>query len=228
MSALYWNNESCDDQQSTILQVQKMQSHNEGSVWYISGGDNNMKHEEQCSEAQIEKLRDILTGVGIDLNEEGFKRTPVRFLAVLYRFTEGYNMKVTLDRTYSHGCSMVIEKDIPFVSLCEHHLMPFYGTVTIAYIPEKKKVTGLSKLDELVLKHSLRFQIQERMAKEIADALEAAIQPKGTAVIISAVHTCKLVEGFQATNYIVSEVRGVFLTEPHAKQELVSLLAAYQ
>ena len=187
-----------------------------------------LKHEEKCTTEQMLAMESILTSFGVDPKEdEGLKRTPVRFISVLHRFREGYNMKVTLDRCYTHECNMIIEKDIPFVSLCEHHLMPFYGTVTIAYIPEKRKVTGLSKLDELVQKYSLRFQIQERMAKEIADELEKAIAPKGTAVIISAVHTCKLVEGFQATNYIVSEVRGVFHTEPHAKQELLSLLAIH-
>jgi len=170
------------------------------------------------------KLKDILANIGIDLTAEGFIRTPERFLNVMSRFTTGYSMEVKLERTYTENSSMNIEPNIPFVSLCEHHLMPFFGHVSIAYIPNAKKVTGLSKLDQLVEKYSLRFQIQERMGNQIADEIQKVVKPLGTAVIIKAVHTCKLVEGCQATRYITSAIRGVFIDEPHAKTELMMLL----
>jgi len=168
-------------------------------------------------------VKHIMYTLGLDQKAEGLKRTPERMAEVYQKFMTGYDMEVTLERTYTEASDMCVEPDIPFVSLCEHHFLPFYGGVTIAYIPKGKKLTGLSKLDQLVAKYAFRYQLQERMQNEIADELLKTLEPLGVMVTISAIHTCKLVEGCQPRPYITSAVRGVFLDEPHAKMEMLKL-----
>jgi len=179
---------------------------------------------------EVEKaVRQILKALGQDLEREGLRRTPQRIAEMYERMTRGYDMEVALERTYTGKSNVIIEPDIPFVSLCEHHLAPFFGTVSIAYIPHQYKVTGLSKLDQLVQKYALRLQLQERMTQQIADELHDAIQPKGVMVVSRATHTCKLMEGFSASEYVVSVCKGVFLLfEPPRLEVLLSMLGGKQ
>jgi len=100
--------------------------------------------------------------------------------------------------------------------------MPFYGHVYVAYLP-RERVTGLSKLDQLVEKYSLRLQIQERMTRQIADEIEEKLEPKGVMVVIKATHTCKLIEGYSTGEYITSAVRGLMLTHDAPRHEALSL-----
>jgi len=153
---------------------------------------------------------------------EGLKRTPIRIAASWARMLEGYDMEVKLSRTYTERSDLVASFGIPFVSLCEHHLAPFYGTVDIGYIP-RHNVTGMSKLDQLVKKYSLRLQIQERLTSQIADELWQVLQPHGVIVVTEAIHTCKLVEGFQPTSYTCSACKGVFLWNTAPREEFFAL-----
>lgn len=167
-------------------------------------------------------VREILNVLGLDVNSEGLRRTPIRVAATLLKFTEGYGRKVKLKRTYTERSNLVANFGIPFLSLCEHHLMPFVGYVDIGYIP-RKNVTGLSKLDKLVQKYALRFQIQERMTDQIANELWETLEPHGVIVVTEALHTCKIIEGHSPTMYVCSACRGVFLWNAAPRSEFMSL-----
>ena len=143
---------------------------------------------------------------------------------MLKRMTSGHKMEVTLERVYTEKPNMVVERGISFISLCEHHLMPFHGQVHIAYIPHEEKVTGLSKLDQLVQKYALRLQIQERMTQQIADELEERIHPKGVMVMSEAVHTCKIIEGYPGGKYVNSVCTGVFLLFGAPREEAMRIM----
>jgi len=168
-------------------------------------------------------LRNFFISKGLDPDSEGLKRTPERFEWALEEMTKGYRMKVKLERQYTEKSNLIISKEIPFIALCEHHLMPFYGTVTIAYIP-RKRVVGMSKLDQLVLKHSRRLSVQERLTEDIATELWKSLEPHGVMVITKAIHTCKIIEGFAPTEYICSTCKGVFLWHQGPRSETLSLL----
>ena len=182
-----------------------------------------MKHEnDPRAKAIAQHVKSILEILGVDPNTEGFRRTPIRVAATLLRFTEGYSRKVKLKRTYSERSNLVANFGIPFLSLCEHHLMPFVGYADIGYIP-RKNVTGLSKLDKLVQKYALRFQIQERMTDQIANELWEVLEPHGVIVVTEALHTCKVVEGHSPTTYVCSACRGVFLWNAAPREEFLRL-----
>ncbi|RLE67021.1 MAG: GTP cyclohydrolase I FolE [Thermoprotei archaeon] len=172
-------------------------------------------------------VKAILEELGLDPNSEAFKRTPIRVASVLLRMTEGYNREVTLTRTYTERSDLVASFGIPFVSICEHHLAVFYGTVDIGYIP-RNQVTGMSKLDQLVEKYALRPQIQERFTSQIADELWKTLQPNGVIVVTEAIHTCKLLEGFQPSTYTCSACRGVFLWNTAPRDEFLKLRLAHR
>jgi len=173
---------------------------------------------------QIENLvQELLVEIGIDPSDEGMKRTPIRIYEMYKRMVSGFDMEVTLTRVYSESSSMIVSNNIQFVSLCEHHLMPFHGTVSIAYIP-KKGVTGMSKLDQLVQKYALRPQIQERLGEQIADELWKNLDLYGCMVVIRALHTCKLIEGFPPGEYVTSALRGIFLWSTGPRSEAQALM----
>lgn len=169
-------------------------------------------------------IAETLIEAGFNLEEEGMKRTPLRMREMYEKMTSGFDMEVTLTRVYSESSSMIASNDIQFVSLCEHHLLPFHGTVSIAYIP-KKGVTGMSKLDQLVKKYSLRPQIQERLGEQIADELWKDLDLYGCMVVIRAMHTCKLIEGFPPGEYVTSALRGVFLWSTGPREEAMKLMS---
>jgi len=172
-----------------------------------------------------EYVRLALAELGFDCTSEGMRRTPKRIVQTWQRMTVGYKQKVDLGRTYTEKSDMCIAKAIPFVSICEHHLQVFSGTVDIAYIPDTKHhVTGLSKLDQLVNKYAKRFQIQERMTSQIADELMDVLEPQGVLVVSRAVHTCKMCEGYNGGEYVISAVRGLFLYHAEPRMEALRLL----
>ena len=142
-------------------------------------------------------VRDILQAIGEDPMREGLLQTPDRVARMLEELTAGYNddAKAHLSKTFvESGSEVVIEKDIDFSSTCEHHLMPFFGKVHIAYVPDGK-VVGLSKLARVVDVYSKRLQLQERLNSQIADAIFDILQPKGVLVVIEAHHTCMSARG---------------------------------
>ena len=171
----------------------------------------------------------IMQLAGIDPNTHDTKRTPERFWEVLMYATKGYPQEVTLERTYEDSANpdfpvMRISTGIPFVSFCEHHWMPFIGTVDIAYIP-KGEVTGMSKLPQVVEKYAHRFQNQERMTEQIAEEIWTIVKPMGVMVVSKGMHSCERVEGYRRDGpYVCSAVRGVFTKETNPRNEVLGLL----
>ena len=142
-------------------------------------------------------VRDILVAIGENPDREGLKDTPDRVARMFEELTSGYDESVTghLSKTFEEGGSaIVVERDIDFSSTCEHHLMPFFGKVHIAYIPSGK-VVGLSKLARVVEVYAKRLQLQERLNAQIADAIFEQLNPKGVIVVIEAHHTCMSARG---------------------------------
>src|SRR6202167_2005452 len=143
-------------------------------------------------------IRQLLAELGEDPGREGLLDTPKRVEKALAFLTSGYDAdldKVLNDALFTVDYSeMVIVKDIDFYSLCEHHLLPFFGKCHIAYIPNSK-VIGLSKIPRLVDVFSRRLQVQERLTRQIADAIDSAIQPQGVAIILEAQHLCMMMRG---------------------------------
>jgi len=156
--------------------------------------------------------REILEVIGEDPKREGLKDTPRRVADMYEELTDGYSMnpKEILAREWNEVTGMVIAKEIDFFSLCEHHLLPFYGKVHIGYIPSRS-VVGISKLARLVDCYSKRLQLQERMTKQLADAINENLKPLGVAVVVQARHLCMQMRGVKSNaDIITSELRGQF------------------
>jgi GTP cyclohydrolase I len=171
----------------------------------------------------------MLKELGEDPGRDGLERTPLRVAKSLRFLTSGYEQDplrvlngALFEVTYDE---MVIVKDIEFYSLCEHHLLPFFGRAHIAYIPNGK-VVGLSKIPRLVDLYARRLQVQERLTTNIADALEKILEPKGVAVVVEAVHLCMMMRGVQQQNSsaVTSSMRGAFENDPKTRSEFMDLL----
>jgi GTP cyclohydrolase IA len=173
-------------------------------------------------------VREILLAVGEDPDREGLEETPAR-MARLYadlcaglRRDPGEVLRKTFTQKYDE---MVLVKDIRFASLCEHHLLPFFGKAHIAYLP-KGKIVGLSKLPRLIDAVARRPQVQERITEEVADLLIKELHPRGAAVVLEATHTCMTVRGVRKADSIctTSAMRGVFRDNPSSRSELMALI----
>jgi GTP cyclohydrolase I len=174
-------------------------------------------------------MKAILDSLGEDPEREGLLRTPERSEKALRFLTSGYKMDVN---AIVNGAlfsvkydEMVIVKDIEFFSLCEHHLLPFYGKVHVAYIPNEK-VIGLSKIPRIVDVFARRFQIQERMTQEIAETIQDLVSPRGVGVICEARHFCMMMRGVekQHSGTVTSAMLGSFRTQKETRDELLSLV----
>lgn len=176
-----------------------------------------------------EQYREILRAIGEDPDREGLLRTPHRASEAFKFMTAGYQEDVhtLLNKAVFHEDykDMVLVKNIEFYSLCEHHLLPFFGQAHVAYIPNGK-IIGLSKIARLVNMFARRLQVQERLTQQIGEALEEAIEPKGVAVIIEAQHMCMMVRGVQKQNSVMvtSHVSGEFHEDVKTRGELFDLL----
>lgn len=178
----------------------------------------------------IERLiRDLLKEIGEDPTREGLEKTPVRVAKAWKYFTSGYKQNVNdvlnealFTEEYDE---MVVVKDIEVFSLCEHHVIPFFGKAHVAYIP-KDKVVGLSKIPRLVDAFARRLQVQERLTVEIAHALQDAIHPRGVAVVIEAMHLCMIMRGVEKQNSVAvtSCMLGAFRDLPQTRVEFLSLI----
>jgi len=173
--------------------------------------------------------REILIRIGEDPNRNGLIKTPERMEKSLKFLTRGYAMNVTdvlhqalFDVDYDE---MVIVKDVEFFSLCEHHLLPFFGKAHVAYVPNGK-VIGLSKIPRLVDVFARRLQVQERLTRQIGEAITDAINPQGVAVILEAQHLCMMMRGVekQHSSTVTSAMLGVFKTQLQTRNEFLSLV----
>lgn len=172
--------------------------------------------------------REILKSVGEDPTREGLEKTPYRAAAAMKFFTQGYAQ--SLDEILNGAVfeednnNMVLLRDIEFYSLCEHHLVPFFGKCHIAYIPSGK-IVGVSKMARIVDMFARRLQVQERMTNQIADALEDALEPQGVGVIAEGSHLCMIMRGVekQHSTMTTSAMRGAFLDMP-TRMEMLSLI----
>lgn len=174
-------------------------------------------------------VREILIAVGEDPDREGLLETPKR-VANMYEeifagLTEDPKQHIKLFNEQSND-EMVIVKDIPFYSMCEHHLLPFFGKAHIGYIPSDNKIIGLSKLARIVDNFAKKPQVQERLTSDIADFLNDNLQPKGVAVIIEAEHMCMTMRGARAagSKTQTSALRGIMRTDAKTRAEVLSLL----
>ena len=180
-------------------------------------------------ESKIEKAIELLLeGMGEDISREGLKDTPKRVARMYAETLSGMDEDAAdhLCRTFSTDSSdMVLERDITFFSTCEHHLMPFFGKVHVAYIPDGK-VAGLSKLARTVEVFAKRLQMQERMTGQIADALMKELDCKGACVMVEAEHTCMTMRGVKKPGSSTATValRGVFETDPALEARFYALL----
>lgn len=174
-------------------------------------------------------VKEILIAIGEDPNREGLLETPKR-VANMYEeifagLTEDPKQHIKLFDEQSND-EMVIVKDIPFYSMCEHHLLPFFGKAHIAYIPSDNKIIGLSKLARIVDNFAKKPQVQERLTSDVADFLNENLQPKGVAVIMEAEHMCMTMRGSRAAGAKTqtSALRGIMRTDAKSRAEVLSLL----
>ncbi|HEY3357223.1 MAG TPA: GTP cyclohydrolase I FolE [Polyangia bacterium] len=174
-------------------------------------------------------IRELLIELGEDPDREGVRQTPHRVARSLEFLTSGYRTdlkKIINGATFHEDSSnMVVARDIELYSLCEHHLLPFFGRCHIGYVPHGR-ILGLSKLARVVDAHARRLQIQERLAEQIAQAVRSAIDAEGVGVVIEARHLCMMMRGVEKQNstVITSSVLGTFKTNQTTRQEFLSLI----
>ncbi|XP_055706648.1 GTP cyclohydrolase 1 isoform X2 [Phlebotomus papatasi] len=233
------NNTSINDNHSMIVATNGG-AKKPSCVCNIKGHENctfhhdlELDHKPPTREALLPEMtrsyRLLLTGLGEDPDRQGLLKTPERAAKAMLFFTKGYDQ--SLEEALNGAIfeedtdEMVVVKDIEMFSMCEHHLVPFYGKVSIGYLP-CKKILGLSKLARIVEIFSRRLQVQERLTKQIAVAVTQAVQPAGVAVIIEGVHMCMVMRGVQKINSktVTSTMLGVFRDDPKTREEFLTLV----
>jgi len=178
-----------------------------------------------------ENVRQLLKAIGENPEREGLKKTPLRVSSALLEITSGY--KADIDKLFNNAFfkvdykEMVLVKNIDFHSLCEHHMLPFFGKVHIAYVPQGK-IVGLSKIPRLVEAYSKRLQIQERLTIQIAETLQKKLKPRGVGVVIEAQHLCMTMRGVKNETSIAmtSSMLGCFQKDEKIRNEFLNLIKA--
>jgi GTP cyclohydrolase I len=179
---------------------------------------------------EIERsVREILVGIGEDPDREGLLRTPARMRQMWLELSRGYRVdadKLINGAVFDVGYSeMVVIKGIPFYSLCEHHMLPFFGVASVGYLP-RGRVIGLSKIPRIVEMYARRLQVQERMTQQIADFLQERLNPYGVGVVVEAEHLCLAMRGVQkgGATMVTSSVLGTFRSSKETRDEFMSHL----
>ena len=169
-------------------------------------------------------VRSILTGIGEDPEREGLQATPERVQRMYEELCAGYHMDldtVVHGAIFEESCeSMVVIRNISFYSLCEHHMLPFYGKIHVAYFPNGK-IIGLSKIPRIVEMYARRLQVQERLTEQVCSAIESVLSPKGIAVLTNGIHMCSVMRGVkkESAELITTRFTGVFSENPELKEE---------
>ena len=186
-----------------------------------------MEFKQGASNPELEELfTDLLENLGEDPSRQGLVKTPIRAAKAMQFLTRGYHQDIDkilneaiFDENYDE---MVIVKDIEFYSLCEHHILPFWGRCHVGYLP-RKRIIGLSKIPRIVDMFSRRLQVQERLTREIAEALETALDPRGVAVVIEGQHLCMMARGVQkqAPRMTTNVMRGTFREDSSTRAEFL-------
>lgn len=188
-------------------------------------------YNDEVTEALSNNFKVVLEQIGEDVNREGLLKTPERMAKAMQYLTHGYDLvpddiiaQAIFHEEYSE---MVIVKDIEVYSMCEHHMLPFFGKAHIAYIPDGK-IVGLSKIPRVVDAYSRRLQVQERLTLEIRDCIQRTLKPKGVAVVIEASHMCMQMRGVQKQNSVTtsSAFTGLFMTNDATRKEFINLIQA--
>lgn len=177
-----------------------------------------------------EIVTNLISEIGEDPNREGLLNTPHRFAKAIEFLTAGYHKNI--DEVLNNAIfnekydEMVIVKNVDFYSMCEHHMLPFFGKVHVAYIPDGK-IVGLSKIPRIVEVFSRRLQVQERMTQQIADTIDKYLQPNGVAVVTEAFHMCMMMRGVEKQNSSAtsSAVHGVFKEDARTRAEFLELIS---
>lgn len=194
----------------------------------ILGHDKLMSTEGLIAEEYMAAVQKLIVLCGDDPTRDGLLETPFRVLKAHLEYTEGLreDPKEHLQKQFDvEHQELVLVRDIEFHSLCEHHFAPFYGVAHVGYIPNEH-ITGLSKVARMVEGYAKRFQVQERLTTEIANAMDDVLKPKGVMVVVEAKHMCMCGRGIRkaTASTTTSSVRGVFQNEPEARAEFLALL----
>ncbi|MBX2978040.1 MAG: GTP cyclohydrolase I FolE [Flavobacteriales bacterium] len=188
---------------------------------------------DQYDPASIERISghygEILSAIGEDPEREGLKRTPERVAKALQYLTHGYDLDpaaILRSAMFTEDYSqMVVVKDIEVYSMCEHHMLPFFGKAHVAYIPNGR-IVGLSKIPRVVDAYARRLQVQERLTNEIRDCIQETLQPLGVAVVMECSHLCMQMRGIQKQNSVTttSAFTGIFLDDHRTREEFIKLI----
>jgi GTP cyclohydrolase I len=188
------------------------------------------KYDERVTEDIMSHYGEILSKIGEDPNREGLVKTPERAAKAIQFMTQGYDKdpkEILNSALFEEECSeMIVVKDIELYSLCEHHILPFYGKAHIAYLP-KGKIVGLSKIPRVVDVYARRLQVQERLTHQILNAIDETLKPYGTAIVIEAAHMCMMMRGVQKQNSVTttSAFTGVF-KNVETRNEFLNLISS--
>lgn len=190
-----------------------------------------MNYDEKKTEILAENYKNVLDQIGEDPSREGLLKTPERVAKAMQFLTKGYQQdpdslvqQAIFHEEYSE---MVIVKDVELYSMCEHHMLPFFGKAHVAYIPNGK-IVGLSKIPRVIDAYARRLQVQERLTIEIRDCIQRTLQPKGVAVVIEASHMCMQMRGVEKQNSVTtsSAFTGLFLNNDSTRKEFIDLIQA--
>lgn len=210
------------------MSLRKDRAKNEAFGRYVNSLDPSSAEEVYDSEFES-IVRDMLVRIGENPDREGLRRTPLRVAKAMDFLTSGYELDaedVVRRAVFAEDCEeMVIVRDIEFYSMCEHHMLPFFGRAHVGYLP-RGKVVGLSKIARVVDVFARRLQVQERLTNQVAEALMSTLAPYGVAVVMEASHTCMMMRGVQKQNSttVSSSMRGTFEEDARTRGEFMALL----